>query len=405
MSQATKDQVTRRMRIGIDYTAAVRQRAGIGRYTRNLIRALAEVDLERQYILFVAGGHGDDGLGLWPSNFRVKVIPLSDRWLHILWQRLRLPVPVQAITGPLDLFHSPDFVLPHVGRAPAILTVHDLSFMRVPECFVPGFRSYLEQAVSRAVRRAARILADSESTRRDLIELLGVEPERIAVLYPGVEARFRPICETEVLNRVRAHYGLPAHFVLGLGTLQPRKNFVGLIEAFGQLLAHSHYAVGGLHLVIVGGEGWLAQDVPAAIDRLGLNERVRLVGFVQDADLPALYSLASVFAFPVLYEGFGLPVLEAMACGTPVVAADNSSLPEVIGDAGLLVPTSDPVALAAALDKLLGEPVLRDRLVAAGLKQASRFTWEKGALSAAGCLPVVQTGLYSHSQYCKVQSK
>ena len=132
------------MRIGIDYTAAVRQSAGIGRYTRNLIRALAELDAENRYTLFVAGGWGDgDGLGSWPSNFRLRSVPLSDRWMHILWQRLRLPIQIQTVTGPLDLFHSPDFVLPPVGRTPAILTVHDLSFLRVPECYVPAFRKYL----------------------------------------------------------------------------------------------------------------------------------------------------------------------------------------------------------------------------------------------------------------------
>jgi len=379
VSQSTKNQTGRRTRIGIDYTAAVRQQAGIGRYTRSLIQALAEIDVERRYTLFVAGGRGDGRVGSWPANFRVRSVPLSDRWLNILWQRLRVPVPVQAFTGPLDLFHSPDFVLPPVGRTPAILTIHDLSFMRVPECFVPGFRSYLEQAVSRAVRRATRILADSESTRRDLIELLGVEPERATVLYPGVEGRFRLIRDSEVLDRVRACYGLPARFVLGLGTLQPRKNFVCLIEAFAQLLAHSQDGIENLSLVIAGGEGWLGQDIPAAIARLGLEERVCLAGFVQDTDLPALYSLASVFALPTLYEGFGLPALEAMACGIPVVAANNSSLPEVLGDAGLLVPTNDPVTTAKALGRILSEPALRARLVGAGLEQARKFTWNNGA--------------------------
>lgn len=379
MSHLSGNQRAHKARIGIDYTAAVRQRAGIGRYTRNLIRALSEIDGERQYVLLVAGGRGGDGLGPWPPNFRVRSVPLSDRWLNILWQRLRLPLPVQTITGSLDLFHSPDFVLPPVGHAPAILTVHDLSFMRVAECFVPGFRSYLEQAVSCAVRRAVRILADSQSTRRDLIELFNVAPEKVTVLYPGVEARFRPIDEVEALNVVRARYCLPDRFILGLGTLQPRKNFAGLIEAFAWLLAHSHSDADDLQLVIVGGEGWLAEDIRAAIDRLGLDGKVRLVGFVQDADLPALYNLASVFAFPTLYEGFGLPVLEAMACGTPTVAADNSSIPEAVGDAGLLVPTKDPVALADALGTLLAEPALRDRLVAAGLRQAARFTWNQGA--------------------------
>ena len=384
MDRVAENQTGHRASIGIDYTAAVRQRAGIGRYSRNLIRALAEIDTENQYTLFVAGGRGDDGLGAWPPNFRLRSIPLSDRWLHILWQRLRLPIPIQTITGPLDLFHSPDFVLPPVGRAPAILTVHDLSFMRVPECFVPGFRIYLEKAVSRAVRRARRILADSECTRRDLVDLLGVEPQRVTVLYPGVEARFRPVHEAEVLDRARIRYGLPDRFILGLGTLQPRKNFVGLIEAFAQLLAHSHDVSSGLHLVIVGEKGWLAEDIPAAVTRFGLDKLVHVVGYVRDVDLPALYNLASAFAFPTLYEGFGLPVLEAMACGTPVVAADNSSLPEVIGDAELLVLTGDPQALAGALSRLLQEPAIRDRAVAAGLKQAAKFTWAESAQQLLG---------------------
>ena len=366
------------IRIGIDYTAAVRQQAGIGRYTRNLVRALSELDRTNRYTLFVAG-RGGDGLGAWPANFRTRSVPLSDRWLHILWQRLRLPIPVQVVTGAVDMFHSPDFVLPPLGRTPAILTVHDLSFLRVPECFVPGFRDYLEKAVTRAVRRAAHILADSASTRRDVIELLGASESRVSVLYPGVEPRFRPILDTELLEGVRARYSLPSRFVLGLGTLQPRKNFVALIEAFAQTIAHSHPDMNGVALVIVGGRGWLADDIPAVIARLGVGECVRVLGFVEDGDLPALYNLAAAFAFPSLYEGFGLPVLEAMACGTPVVAADNSSLPEVVGRAGLLVGATDRDALAGALVSLLTEEALHAGLSASGQEQAARFRWETAA--------------------------
>ncbi len=361
------------MHIGIDYTAAVQQGGGIGRYTRNLIRALADLDRENDYRLFVAG-RGDDGPGSWPANFRLRAVPLSDRWTTILWQRLRLPVPVQLVTGRLDLFHSPDFVLPPTGRTPTILTVHDLSFLRVPECFVPAFRRYLEGAVGRAVRRARRILADSESTRRDLIELLEVEPERVTVLYPGVEPRFRPVRDAEVLERVRARYNLPTRFILGLGTLQPRKNFDGLIRAFARLPAADD-----LHLVIVGSRGWMYEEMLALPARLGLEERVHFAGFVADADLPALYNLAAIFAFPSWYEGFGLPVLEAMACGTPVVAADNSSLPEVTGEAGLLVDAADLDALTGALVRLLSDRELRARLVVAGREQARQFTWEGAA--------------------------
>ncbi len=370
------------MRIGIDYTSAVRQGGGIGRYTRSLIRALADLDSDNEYRLFVAGGWGEgDGLGPWPAGFAVRAVPLSDRSLHILWQRLRLPVPVQVATGRLDLFHSPDFVLPPTGSAPSLLTVHDLSFLRVPECFVPGFCEYLEGAVSRAVRRAAHILADSESTCQDLVELMGVHRERVTVLYPGVEARFRPVRDPAALARVRARYRLPDLFVLGLGTQQPRKNFSGLIKAFGELPTRG---LGGteaaeLHLVISGGKGWMYEDTLALPDRLGFGDRVIFTGFVDDADLPALYSLATLFAFPSWYEGFGLPVLEAMACGTPVIAADNSSLPEVVGEAGLLVDAGDVNGLARAFERVLQDAGLRARLVAAGLVQASRFSWEASA--------------------------
>jgi glycosyltransferase involved in cell wall biosynthesis len=368
------------VRIGIDYTAAVRQGGGIGRYTRNLIRAVAELDQENQYTLFTAG-RGDDGLGAWPDNFRVRAVPISDRWLHIFWQRLRIPVPVQAVTGPLDLFHSPDFVLPPVGRTPAILTVHDLSFMRTPQFFVPGFREYLEGAVSRAVRRARHILADSESTRRDLVELMAVKPERVSVLYPGVESRFQPVQDTEELDRVRTRYELPERFILGLSTLQPRKNFDGLVEAFSRLLAAkgSEPGVADLHLVICGGKGWMYDDLLAMVGCLGLEGRVRFSGFAADEDLPALYTLASVFAFPSWYEGFGIPVLEAMACGTSVVAADNSSLPEAVGDAGLMVDAADFDALAESLGRLLLDQALREQLIPAGYEQARNFRWDASA--------------------------
>jgi glycosyltransferase involved in cell wall biosynthesis len=251
--------------------------------------------------------------------------------------------------------------------------------MRVPECFVPGFRDYLEKAVTRAVRRAAHILADSSSTRQDLIQLLGVSESQVSVLYPGVEPRFRPISDVDSLEGVRARYGLPPRFILGLGTLQPRKNFVALVEAFARCLAHSHPAIEDVHLVIVGGKGWMAGDIPAAVSRLGVGERVQIAGFVDDGDLPALYNLARAFAFPSLYEGFGLPVAEAMACGFPVVAADNSSLPEVVGDAGLLVGAADRDALAGALFRLLTDQDLRARLSVSGREQVSRFSWDAAA--------------------------
>jgi glycosyltransferase involved in cell wall biosynthesis len=367
------------MRIGIDYTAAVRQWAGIGRYTRGLIRALAEIDHETTYVLFSAGRDPDPRP--WPANYASRALPLNDRHLSILWQKLRLPVPVEWFTGPLDLFHSPDFVLPPVRRARTVLTIHDLSFLRYPECFSPPLLRYLLDAVPRSVDGADLILADSENTRDDLEEMLGVPTERVRVVYAGLEPTFGPRPEAEIAA-VRQRYGIERPYLLGLGTLQPRKNFVRLIEAY-HTLRQKH---GIPHqLVIGGGRGWLYEPILEAVESRGLQEDVLLIGYVDDGDLPALYAGADLFAFPSLYEGFGIPVLEAMACGTPVVTAAASSLPEVAGEAALLVPPLDVEALADALWQALDDRALREVLRARGLEQCRRFTWRASAERLRAC--------------------
>ncbi|NLD71706.1 MAG: glycosyltransferase family 4 protein [Chloroflexi bacterium] len=362
------------MRVGIDYTSAVRQGAGIGRYTRGLIRALVEIDRTNRYVLFSAGR--DPRGATWPANVAYRALPLTDRHLAILWQRLRLPLPVETITGRVDLFHSPDFVLPPVWRARTALTVHDLSFMRYPECSSPPLLEYLMRSVPRSVERADLVLADSESTRRDVIELLGIAEDRVRTLYAGVEERFSRPAEPDAVEAVRRRYGIARPYILGLGTLQPRKNFPALIRAY-HALRETH---GVEHqLVIGGGRGWLDDEIYATIDALGLEGDVLLPGYVDDADLPALYTGAAVFAFPSLYEGFGIPILEAMACGTPVVSADASSLPEVTGDAALLVSPHDVEALAHALWRLLDDGDLRETLVERGRQRVALFRWEAAA--------------------------
>lgn len=399
------------MRIGIDYTPAVQQQAGIGRYTRELVRALAKLDAANQYVLFQGGGQ--ELAGSWPDNFHVRSIPVSDRWLAILWQRLRLPVPVEVCTGPVDIFHSPDFVLPPVRRARTVLTVHDLSFLTTPETFEPGLRRYLMQAVPRAVARADHILADSESTKNDLIAHLNADPERITVVYPGVDPSFRPLDDRAIAD-VRTRYGLAGPFILSVGTLQPRKNYSTLIEAYARLCRGEAGRIGGLNrskfyapgrsvsdpamghgpvasgnldllgLIIVGGKGWLYQDIFETVERLEIEDRVRFLGFVPDEDLPALYNAATVFALPSLHEGFGIPVLEALACGTPLVTSNVSSLPEVAGDAALLVSPHDVEDLAQALHRLLTDQELRTTLRQRGLAQAQRFTWQRAAETVLG---------------------
>jgi glycosyltransferase involved in cell wall biosynthesis len=365
------------MRIGIDCTAALRQGGGIGRYTGGLVQALARLDRQNEYILFVAGRPTGPLLEL-PStypNFHLRATPLSDRFFNVIWQRLRLPLPVEVFSGPLDIFHSPDFVLPPLRRALAILTVHDLSFMRVPQCADPALRAYLSRAVPRSVSRADHVLADSQSTRRDLIELLAVPPDKITVVPAGVGEEFRRVTDGERLARVRRGYELPPRFILGLSTLEPRKNFVGLIRAFARLRAGDYAG----DLVIAGGRGWMYEPIFAEVERQELAGRVHFPGFVADADLPALYTLADLFALPTFYEGFGLPVLEAMACGTPVICADNSSLPEVAGGAALMVGAGDTEALVEGMRRLLADEELRRQLLQRGLVQVGKFTWQEAA--------------------------
>ncbi len=375
------------MRVGIDYTAALRQGAGIGRYTRQLVKTLVEVDRQNEYVLLAASG-GKSRLSSAQAanaelqaltahaNVRSVGLPISDRALNVVWHRLRLPLPVELATGPLDVFHSPDFTLPPVRGARTILTVHDLSFMRVPECSDPALRSYLMQAVPASVRRADLVLADSESTRADLIELLRTDPDRVEVLHCGVESRFQRVQDARVLQAVRVRYHLPERFMLALGTLQPRKNLERLVEAY----ALTRGVIGDeVKLVVAGGTGWMHEGILARMEQLGVDHAVCLPGYVEDEDLPALYSLADLFVFPSLYEGFGLPPLEAMACGTPVVTSNVSSLPEVVGDAALTVDPLDVTALAQAMRRVLDDAALRAELVQRGIARAQQFTWSRAA--------------------------
>jgi glycosyltransferase involved in cell wall biosynthesis len=276
------------------------------------------------------------------------------------------------------LFHEPDFVLPPtLPHTPTVLTVHDLSFIRDAGSALPKLRRYLNRVVPRSVARATHVLADSRATQYDLIELFGASPDKITTMYGGVEARFAPVRDPERLAAVRAKYKIgPQPFVLGLGTIQPRKNYLRLIQAFSNLKPQAP----DLKLAIVGGKGWLYDSIFAVVEQLGLEGQVMFPGFADDDDLPALYSAAELLAYPSLYEGFGLPVLEAMACGAPVVTSNTSSLVEVGGDATLLVEPTDVEAIAGAIRRILTDAGLRHRLVARGFEQARRFTWEQAAL-------------------------
>lgn len=385
-------------RIGIDVTSALAQGGGIGRYTRELAHALIAADPDSTYRLFSAKMSGPppvpDSLPVAP-NVAHCVAPAGEAWLYRLWYRLRLPLPVQWVTGDIDLFHSPDFVLPPVsGGIPTILTVHDLSFVFYPNAYPAQLVDYLNRVVPWSVGRATHVLADSQSTKDDLQRVWNVPGEKITVLLSGVSSRFLPVEDAAQLRSARARYGLDgAPYVLTVGTVQPRKNYPMLVRAFRPVAERHPHA-----LAIAGGKGWLADELLAEIERQGLQDRVRLIGFVDDADLPALYSAATAFAFPSLYEGFGLPLLEAMACGAPVVTSNASSLPEVVGPAGgpgggptggsgggtngaaaLCLSPQDEAGWTAALLSLIEDPARRAQLIAAGHEQARRFSWDASA--------------------------
>jgi len=378
-------------RIAIASTSAVRQGGGIGRYTRELVRALVAQDPHNRYTLFVADPRPSPA-DLAP-NARFRRVPVADVWLQRLWHRLRLPLPVEWLAGDFDLFHQPDFVLPPLRRGvPGLLTVHDLTFVRDADSATPNLRRYLNRVVPGSVARAAHVLADSAATRDDLVREYGTAPEKITVLYPGVDARFKPQDDPAEAAHVRERYTIPGGpFVLSVGTIQPRKNYVRLIQAFARIVGAKQRPVGGTAdapqgqaeasplLVIAGARGWLYDAIYAEVERQGLAGRVHFPGFVDDGDLPALYRAAGVFAYPALYEGFGLPVLEALACGTPVVTSNVSSLPEVAGDAALQVEPTDVDALAGALTRLLTDHALRAGLRERGFAQARKFTWEGAA--------------------------
>ncbi len=367
------------MRIGIDVTAAITQGGGIGRYTRELIFALTAVDPHNEFHFFSARSTASSPVPNpipQAKNVQLYTAPFDERWLYRLWYRLRLPLPVQWFTGKLDLFHSPDFVLPPVyGRIPTLLTVHDLSFVHYPETFPERLVSYLNRVVPWSVGRATHILADSQATKDDLTAVWQAAPEKVTVLYSGVHARFQPVTEGAKLTAVRQRYQLgSAPYILAVGTVQPRKNYQMLIRAF-QPIAQTHPH----NLVITGGKGWLMDEMLAEVARQGLHGRVHFPGFVADDDLPTLYSGAALFVFPSLYEGFGLPLLEAMGCGVPVIASNASSLPEVAGEAAIQLSPHDQNAWTTAAYTLLSNPQERTRLVAAGFRQARRFTWEQSA--------------------------
>lgn len=357
--------------------------AGISRYIGEIARRLPAVPGDERFVLYtnqavrdwpgVAGGR----LAVRPSR-----LPTTSPVLRILWEQTALAL--WALRDGAQVLHCPLNVRPVVASPPVVLTIHDLTFVHVPDRFGRLRQRYLASLTRYSARRSQQILADSQWTKRDVERYFNVRPELVHVVYPGVDQDFRPLDRSDAadvrrLADFRRKHGLPERVVLYLGTLEPRKNVDKLVEAFAALVRR-----GVPHtLVLAGGKGWDYEAIFRAVETHGLQNRVVVPGYIDRAEQPLWYNAADLFVYPSQYEGFGLPPLEAMACGVPVVTSNTSSLPEVVGSAGTTVDPTDVEALTEAMAHTLGEPGRTESLVAAGRARAARFTW---SAAAEGCV-------------------
>ena len=356
------------MHIGIDARLVYYTQGGIGQYILCLIEALAKIDKEDEFTILKS--RKDKTPLTSQANFRRRSLWTPS---HHPLEQWTLPLELRMIG--LDILHSPDFIPPFHRRYSSVITIHDLAFLLYPHLVTGESARYYGQ-VERAVKNTDHIIVVSQSTKRDAIRLLGAPEDKIAVIYEAANPIFRPIEDPEKLNRIRAKYGLWRDFILFVSTIEPRKNLSNLLRAFHLFLSGYDYE---LKLVVVGRRGWLFEEVFATLEELGLEEEAIFIGKASIEDLLLLYNAARALVYPSLYEGFGLPPLEAMACGTPVITSNVSSLPEVVGDAALMVDPQDISGLAKAIGQVLTDEALREDLMERGFQRAKMFSWEKAA--------------------------
>ncbi len=362
------------MNVTLDVSPTVQKHAGLGRYAGEVARALSQRDDVALSLFY--NSHGQATLPGYLADVPHKSVSVGNKpWRMAVLLSNLLHWPIDATFGASDIFHSTNHLLGHFGRAKTVFTLHDLIFLHFPEFHLPYNRWFLTLDMPRFLRAANAIVTPSDCSRQDAIKFYNLPPHKITVIYEGAAPHFQPATNPADLARVKAAYHLPDEFILHVGTIEPRKNLARLLEAFQSLLADFP----NLYLVLIGKRGWLYDDFFQRLQALGLTERVIFPGYIAGDDLPAVYQLARLLAYPSLYEGFGLPPLEAMACGTPVVCSNAASLPEVVGDAGLLVEPTDTAALWQALKRVLGDDSLRTELAGRALEQASRFSWETAA--------------------------
>ncbi len=351
------------MRIGIDTSIARINQAGSGVYAASLIEALQRIDSADTYCLFADSIQRQ----MWQRKTlrsRLQTIYHDLAWTH-LWLLWR------AHQERIDLLHVPSSVMPVHAPCPTVISILDTTVLQMPQNFNFWQRTYSRVFIPLSARRASRIVTISEQSKRDIVRCLHVVPEKVTVTYLAASPRFKPV-SAQAVRSVRQRYRLDS-FILTVGTLEPRKNLSRLLEAYA-LLEETPY-----QLVHAGPQGWLFDDVLAQVDRLGLRDKVRFLGYVPLDDLVGLYNAASVFVYPSLYEGFGIPILEAMGCGCPVITSNVSAIPEVAGDAAQLIDPYNVAELASAIRRVLDEPGLADTMREKGYAHDRLFSWERCA--------------------------
>ena len=367
------------MRIGID-ARVIRKYPGMGRVCYNLIKEIALIDERNEYVIF--GKHPSLNFLEGRGNFRSVDIDfpvLSARTLFWLQRIIK--------RESVELFYSPFQATTISPPCPMVITVHDMMDLFYPDAFTHhpfyvnyALRTYFRFVIPKSIRNAAMITSVSESTKRDILEYFHVPEDRVEVIHNGVEDKFLPIRDEQILTMVKEKYNLPDRFVLYLGSTKPYKNLDGTLEAFSKLKEQYINPDNHIYLVIGGLKHFSSFDLERKARELGIENDFFNIGYISEDDLPSVYSLAEVFLFPSIWEGFGLPALEAMACGTPVVTSNTSSLPEVVGEAGIMVDPKNTTSIAEALYRILNDKTLRDELSEKGIQQARKFSWRTAAV-------------------------
>ncbi len=368
------------MKILIDATSITKIKAGVGVYAKNLLDRLTRAPGTLQIVILAQDDDAELDFSyhpnvtmLWVPARLFRILPL-----RVLLEQVYLPL-VLLLRG-IKVVHSLHYALPlFCFGTRRVVTFHDMTFFTMPEVHRPFHLPYFKAFMRASVRQADHIIFISRSALKDCTAMLGRPHGSTSVIPHGKSEAFRPQSPGENLDRLREKYHLAERFVLYIGTIEPRKNLPRLVEAFATVAAKDP----AIQLVIAGKMGWMAEGLFATIERLHLASRIVFTGFVAEEDKPSLLSACTMFVYPSLYEGFGLPALEAIACGAPTITSNTSSLPEVVGDAALLIDPTDTEALAAAMEKLLSSPDLREELKKKGPAQASQFTWERTAALTA----------------------